>query len=159
MEENAEKANFIQPYEEGPYVQVACLCKMIIRADDNSLSVIKIIDTVTHTQAGPTPPKDMPIFTYDMVLLLSLKAGKARGRSTLKITPELPNGSTKPPIERSIHFEGEEKGINFNVNMNFVFEQEGLYWFNVFVDEIKISAIPMRVKYERVIVGPPTPKV
>lgn len=145
-------------YEEGPFVQAACFCDMTITGDDNTLSIIRIVDTITHTTRGPSPPEEMPAFEYKLVLVLILKPGKARGRSTIMLIPELPNGSTKRPNETTIHFDGEEKGSNIIMNVIFTFELEGLYWFNVLLDEVKITAIPLRVMYNPVKVGQPTPK-
>jgi hypothetical protein len=89
-----------------------------------------------------------------------LKSGAARGRFNLKIVPELPNGTTQPAVPVTVHFDGEEKGQNIVADMNFIFTLEGLYWFNVFLDEVKLTSIPLRVKYNRVVVGaiaqPPT---
>lgn len=51
------------------------------------------------------------------------------------------------------YFEGEEKGQNVIVDMNVSFPIEGLYWFLVYLNEMKLTAIPLRVKYNRVVLG------
>ncbi len=47
-------------FEEGPYVQVAAFCDSIIEDKTGALSLIRIIDTLTHTERGPAPPPEMP---------------------------------------------------------------------------------------------------
>jgi hypothetical protein len=86
-----------------------------------------------------------------------LKSGNARGRHNLKIVPELPSGETETPITVTVHFEGEEKGQNVTLPLAFTFKFEGLYWFNVYLDEQKMTALPFRVKYDRITVGAAPP--
>ena len=136
---------------DGPYIQVACFCDTVIEDKQGVLSLIRIIDTLTHTEAGPNPPEDLPAFGYLLKLVIMLKSGAAKGRHNLKVIPELPNGSTQEPVDITAHFEGEEKGQNVVADMNFVFTLEGLYWFNVFIGEAKMTAIPLRVKYNRIV--------
>lgn len=144
---------------DGPFIQAACFCETVIEDKSGVLSLIRIIDTLTHSEAGPTPPDDMPAFPYTFKLVLMLKSGEAKGRYNLKIEPELPNGATEKSILVTAYFEGEEKGQNVVADMAFVFKIEGLYWFSVFLEDKKLTAMPLRVKYNRVVVGssPPTP--
>lgn len=140
-------------FEGGPYLQAGCLCENVIEDKHGVLSLIRIIDTVTRTAAGPNPPDDMPPFQYEVKLVLMFKSGKARGRSTVRIVPEKPTGASLDPISLTVHFEGEEKGQNFITNMALTLEHEGLYWFNVHLGEDKLTAIPLRVKYDRIVAG------
>ncbi len=147
-------------FTEGPYVQVACFCEQVIEDKTGVLSLIRIIDTVIHTQAGVTPPSEMPTFPYKSKLVLMFKSGRAQGRHELKLVPELPSGETESPATFTIHFEGEEKGQNIVIDFVFAFRFEGLYWFKVLIDEEQITALPVRVKYNRVVIPnlqPPVP--
>jgi len=138
-------------FEEGPFVQVACFCDMVLRDETGAFSLIRIIDTLNHVEGGPEPPDTMPTVSYSLKLVLSLKSGKARGRYDLKVIPELPTGESKEPMTVTTHFEGEEKGHNVVANIKFDFEIEGLYWFDVFIGANRLTRIPFRVKYNRVI--------
>jgi len=140
-------------FEGGPYLQAGCFCDNVIEDKTGALSLIRIIDTITHTEAGPSPPQELPPFPYSLKLVLMLKSGKARGRSDLRIVPELPTGASLDPITVSVHFEGEEKGQNIITNVALTFQHEGLYWFNVYLDDKLFTAIPLRVRYNRVVAG------
>lgn len=140
-------------FEGGPYVQAACFCDIVIEDKAGVLSLIRVVDTLTHTAVGPAPPEDMPPVTYSMTLVVMLKSGRARGRYDLKIVPEYPSGETASPFTHTVHFEGEEKGHNAMLRMNFTFPLEGLYWFRVYLKEQELTAIPLRVKYGRTVVG------
>jgi len=140
-------------FGNGPFVQVACFCENVIDDKSNVLSLIRIIDTITQTAVGNPPPENMPPANMTFKLVIMLKSGVARGRHNLRITPELPDGSTKDSIITTVHFDGEEKGHNQVANLSFSFPLEGLYWFDVFIDDEKITSLPMRVKYNRVVTG------
>lgn len=142
---------------DGPFVQVACMCEQVIQDTEGGVSLIRVIDTLTHTSAGPNPPRDLPPFSFQMKLAVMLKAGAASGRHEIRIVPELPNGTTGPTVTVSIYFEGDEKGANIFAPLNFPFTLEGLYWFEVFLEDTKLTSIPLRVKYNRVVTGTTTP--
>ncbi len=95
----------------------------------------------------------MPPFPYTLQLVLMMKAGKARGRYDLRITPEKPDGSTDNSQIFTVHFEGEERGANLILAFNLMFEMEGLYWFNVYIGDEKLTALPLRIKYQRNVIS------
>lgn len=138
-------------FEDGPYVQAACFCNMVIEDKNGVLSLIRVIDTVTRTVRAPAPPEEMPTGQYQSTLVLMLKSGAALGRSTLKVIPRLPNGETRNPINVTVHFDGDEKGQNVVMDIEVPLEVEGLYWFDVYIDEEQLTSIPLRVKYNPII--------
>jgi len=142
-------------FEQGPYIQAAALCEQIIEDKTGVLSLIRIVDTVTHTVASPDAPSEMPPVTYPMKMVIMLKSGRARGRHELKIVPEMPSGELKQPVVQSLQMEGEERGANHIINMFFTFTMEGLYWFNVYLDDSLLTRIPLRTKYNRVVTPAP----
>jgi len=144
-------SNATDTYTDGPYIQAACFCDTVLRDDTGAFSLIRIIDTYNTTAQGPEPPAEMPPVLANLNLIIMLKSGVARGRSEIKIVPEYPNGETKDPLIFSVHFEGEEKGANIKATVNIKLDLEGLYWFYVYVEDQKKTAIPLRVKYHRVV--------
>ena len=142
-------------FEQGPYIQIAGMCEQVIEDKTGALSLIRIIDTITHTVVLPDAPAEMPNVTYPMKMVVTLKSGRARGRHELKIIPELPSGETKHQLIRSIQLEGEERGCNNIINMLFTFTMEGLYWFSVYFDDSLLTRIPLRVTYNRIVTQEP----
>lgn len=138
-------------YGEGPFVQVACFCENIIEDKTGALSLIRIIDTITNSAVGGSPPENMPPLQYSFKIVVALKSGMARGRHNLRIVSEWPDGSTKDPLDVSVHLDGEEKGANVILNMTYTFKLEGLYWFNIFLGETKLTSIPLRIRYNRMV--------
>lgn len=142
-------------FEQGPYLQMAGLCENIIEDKAGALSLIRIIDTITHTEARPDAPPEMPPINYPVKMVIMLKAGRARGRHELKVTPELPSGEFKPSFVASVQMEGEERGANNIITMILTFTMEGLHWFNVYFDDSLLTRIPLRIKYNRVVTQEP----
>ena len=134
-------------FEEGPYVQVACFCEEVIEDKTGRFSLIHIIDTLIRSSKEPTSPEQMQPFSKNLKLVVMLKAGMAQGRSTLRIVQELPTGETEEPIEVTAYFDGDERGWHDIRARDFLFRYEGLYWFKVYLDDQKLAAIPLRVRY------------
>lgn len=144
------------PFEHGPYVQIAAFCERVLREADGVLSLIRVIDIITHTERGPDPPYEMPEVHYPLFLSITLKSGTARGRHEITVIPEQPSGETLKPITLSVNMEGEGKGVNITSRIDLPYKMEGLYWFNVQFDHQTITRLPLEVRYSRMVSGPPT---
>ena len=145
-------------FESGPYLKIACFCERSLQEKDGVLSLIRVVDRVTHTRAGPDAPAEMPAFPYSMTAVVMLVSGQARGRHELKIEPEQPSGLKKPTFTTTVHMEGEDKGQNVVMNLRMTFDQEGLWWFNVYLDDHLLTRMPFRVMYQRMLQPGPRPK-
>ena len=144
------------PFEYGPYIQVAALCERVLQEGDGVLSLIRIIDVINHTERGPNAPADMPTVRYPLTLVLTLKSGRARGRQDIHITPELPSGETMPTISTTLQLEGEGRGANLIAPLDIPYTLEGLYWFNIRLGDQLLTRLPLQVRYSRTTTGPPT---
>lgn len=141
----------------GPYVAVAAFCDRVLEEKDGVLSAIRLVDRVTATLAGPGVPGTMPPIPVNLTLLIVLKSGAARGRHQLEIAPEAPSGLALSPVSVPVLFEGEERGVNVVLNVGFQATQEGLYWFSVRLEGQLLTRIPLRVVYQPIETGSPTP--
>jgi hypothetical protein len=93
-----------------------------------------------------------------MWFVLALKSGSARGRQTLKIVQEQPSGLRKDLLEHSLMLEGEDRGTNFVAQAQMRFDEEGVYWFDVFLNDQFMTRMPFRLTYNLVRrAAPPTP--
>jgi hypothetical protein len=139
--------------QEGPYVQVAGFCDTFIEDKRGVMSLIRMIDTLITEAQGVAP------LSPGMNLIIMLKSGAARGRHELTITPKTPSERELPPLLFTVHFEGEEKGVNVAARMNMTLDEEGVYWFAVKIDNALITNVPLRVRYSRMVTGaqPPSP--
>jgi len=144
-------------FELGPYLKAAIFCEKVLREADGVMSFIRAVDRVTVTATGPDAPDTMPKMPYSITAVISLTSGQSRGRHEVKIEPEEPSGLKKKPFLATVQMEGEDRGANVVLNMQYTFEMEGLYWFYVYLDDTLLTKMPFRVMYARVSTGPQRP--
>lgn len=140
-------------FESGPFLSMAFFCDRVIEGKDNVLSAIRIVDRWMHVIQGSEAPKDMPPVAVNLSLLIGFKSGTARGSHTLLVQSEQPSGIKGAALSFPVLFEGEDRGMNLNLQMAFQAEVEGLYWFDVKIDDQLVTRIPLRVVYQRLSVG------
>lgn len=150
MSKGAERPSRL---EQGPYVQVAAFCERVLREADGVVSLIRVVDVVTHTEMGPKPPRDMPTVHYPLNLALMLKSGRAKGRHEVTITPELPSGETLPSMTMTVQLEGDGKGFNIFSRVDIPYSLEGLYWFHIRFDDEILTRLPLQIRYSRMATG------
>jgi hypothetical protein len=145
-------------FEQGPYVQVAAFCETVVEGKDGTLTLVRMVDQFTRTEASPDAPREMPPSPITLRVVIGLKSGRARGSYELHIVPEKPSGETLPHIIFPVRLEGEHRGHNIIANIGFTFDMEGLYWFRVYLEDKLLTAMPLRVIYQRVLTGPTRPR-
>lgn len=140
-------------FEAGPYVKAAFFCEKVLREVDGVLTFVRIVDRITVTATGPVAPNEMPPTRYDLSNVVILVAGRALGRHDLTITPELPSGQLQTPVVAiSVNFDGRpQSAVNIIGQFTMQFELEGIYWFNVYLDDRLIARMPLSVVYTRVV--------
>ncbi len=145
----------ISPSEQGPYLLAAVLCERVIEEKDGMKSLIRLVDRVINRAVGPNPPEEMPPLLYELSLFVSLRAGDARGPHQLGVRVLKPSGETSPRQNLAVHFEGgEDRGVDTNWRLQILYEMQGLYWFELFVDNSLLTKIPFRVVYLAQRIGP-----
>jgi hypothetical protein len=141
------------PFETGPYLSTAVLCERVLEERDGVVTLVRLIDRFTIVSQGPEAPATLPPTPIGLTAVVWLRSGEARGSQTLKIRPELPSGQSLDAVQLTVHFEGEERGTRSVFTLNLVAEQEGLYWFDVLLDDTLLTRIPFRVMYQRMTAG------
>lgn len=143
----------------GPFLTAALFCERVLEERDGVLTLVRIVDRFIQRAAGPSPPPEMPSFPINVTVFISVKSGAARGRHTITVRPEDPSGLQLEAVQLPVLFEGEDRGSNLVLNVGFQAEHEGLYWFDVLLDEkALLTRMPLRVVYEptRLAGTPPT---
>ena len=155
-----------QRFERGPFLSAALLCEKVLVEQDGVKSAIRIVDRVTRTAVGPSPPDEMEPFDYDVTLLLKLKSGSARGVFPIEVRLLKPSGESPTPLRQNVLFEGEEdRGVDIVGNIKIRFDQSGIYWFAIYLGGNCLTQIPFRVIYIPQVMqirgpreGPPPPQ-
>ena len=132
----------------GPYIQLATFCENVLQEGNGLLSVIRAIDRVTITVQGGDAPQELPQGRLQLTLVISLRAGDALGRHPVTVRFEQPTGMVVPLQTLDVTFEGGERGVNLIINPN-IDAMEGLFWFEVLVNDRLLTRVPLRVVYQR----------
>lgn len=139
----------------GPYLAAALFCERVLEEKDGVISIVRVVDRVIQTASGPDAPEQMPPLNYGLTALIALKSGKATGSVQVRIDMEPPSGLVKPGPSMTFLMEGADRGQNLIMRMQMTFEEPGLYWFNVCVEDKVVTRMPLRVVYTRM--GGPHP--
>lgn len=134
--------------EQGPFLSAALICEKVLEEKDGVKSAVRIIDRVTRTVVGPSPPEEMEPFDYKATLLIRLKSGWARGSYSVRLNLVKPSGESPMRTQHTVYFEGEEdRGIDIVGKMAIRFDQTGIYWFKIYLGDTLLTQIPLRVIY------------
>ena len=137
----------------GPFLAAALICERVLQEKDNVLSIVRVIDQLTHTLVGPAMPDELPKISYNLTFYLAFKSGRARGRQGVALVMEDPSGMRKRVFTQSIQLEGENRGANLIVQSNITFNLEGVYWFDVLLEDQLLTRMPFKVMYQLVSSG------
>ncbi len=132
----------------GPYLQCAAFCEKALQERDGVVSLIRVIDRITHLAPGNAPAELPEGGTLQTTFVLMLRSGDAQGRIPVSITIEQPSGVQLPAQTVDVMFEGEDRGVNLILNLRTP-AIEGLYWFIVACDGRELTRAPLRVMYQR----------
>ncbi len=138
--------------EHGPYLATAVFCEKPLRESDGVLSIIRIIDRITIS-AGSQAPEEMPSQTLHLTAVLSLKSGFLKGKYTVNIKPVTPSGVDSGAVSMPVLFEGDDRGTNLILNFAIPIKEEGLYWFDVLIEQQLLTRMPLRILYQRLGAG------
>jgi hypothetical protein len=132
---------------EGPFVNIACVCQVALQEGNNVLSIIRITDRV---QVVGVNPHMQPQPLQNLALVVILRSGTLRGHHKLRIAPFAPNASPLQETEFSVLFEGDDRGPAVITPVGIVATEEGLYWFDLYLEQVLLARIPLRVLYQRI---------
>ena len=128
------------------YLQMAIFCEKVLREADGVLSIIRVVDR--FTVPGSTP--EMPPHVLSFMIVVLFKAGFMRGKQTIAIRPKSPTGLDLPAMELPVLFEGDDdRGIAMTFPIQWAPPEEGLYWWEVYLNQEMVTRMPLRVIYQR----------
>ena len=128
------------------HLHIATFCEKVLREADSVLSLIRIVDR--FTVRGETD--EMPPTTLRFMTVISFKSGFMRGKQKIKLQPVSPTGQDLPSMEMPVLFEGDDdRGTTIGFEMNWIANEEGRYWWDVYLNDELVTRMPLTVIYER----------
>jgi len=135
-----------------PYLHVATFCERVLTEKDAVNSLIRMVDRFLV----PGTSEEMPPAVLQFMVYISFKSGFMRGKQKVILRPTSPTGKDLPAMEFPILFEGDDdRGPAFGFMVNWAVEEEGVFWWDLFVNEVLITRMPLRVIYQRMILPNP----
>jgi hypothetical protein len=138
----------------GPYLLMAVLCQNAQQDQYGSFSVINVLEQLVAGTNDPNAPEEMPTFRFQGQLAVQLAAGNATGSHTVSVVPVRPSGAKLEPVTQTVQFKGVDHRATVISSVSMDIEEEGVYWFNVALDNQVLTRIPLRIRYERQYVEP-----
>ncbi|MDA2925526.1 hypothetical protein MYX65_12915 [Acidobacteria bacterium AH-259-L09] len=148
-------------FQDGPHLITAVLCEKVLEEKNGVKTVIRMVDRFTVSITHPEAPEHMPKIVRDLALLVKLKKGDRGDKHEMRIDFVKPSGEVASSFTNTLTFEGgPERGIDLVANVRLEFDADGLYWFDLFIDGIRVTRLPMRVIYiiQRQLAGGEPPK-
>jgi hypothetical protein len=133
----------------GPFLQMAVFCEKALQEKDGVLSAIRIVDRFTLTTSVEPSPESMPAMNLAITLLVGFKSGDIKGKSELKVTPISPSGRELPGFVGPLLFQGNDHGASVIIQYGLSAKEEGIYWFDIILDNKFITKIPLRIVYAK----------
>jgi hypothetical protein len=129
----------------GPYIAMAVICERVLQEKDDVLSLIRVVDRFfVHGTA-----KEMPPSVVQGNIVITMKSGFYKGKLEIKLRGATPSGKPLPEREFPVLFEGDYRGIGIVAPFQLTLDEEGLYCFDVLLEDATITRVPMRVVYQR----------
>lgn len=136
----------------GPYLNAAFLCEKVLEQKDGVLSAIRIVDRLTcdYAVSAEKLSSEIPAVKAELAFLLILKSGQNPGETNIKIVLKKPDNSELPPLNHTIHLDSaSNQGGNVVINSTFTFDQNGVWWFEVSINDVSRTRVPLEVIFLR----------
>ena len=140
--------NDLHSVQKGPHLAIAVFCENVLEDKNGVLSIIRIIDRI-NLSAGVEAPEEMPTFPLNLKAVVSVKSGFLKGKYLIRVKAIAPSGNELPVVDLPVLLEGDDRGTNLVLNISILVKEEGLYWFDVLIEELLLTRMPLRILYQR----------
>jgi hypothetical protein len=146
------KSNGAKPF---PHLVAAFFCEKTLTEPDGVVSAIRIVDIVQL----PPLPKDASkmarqgVMLGNLVFVMMIRAGGYRGKITWDVYAVSPSGKkVKIAQQKDVDIgDSPEKGINVAFPPGFKWEKPGVYWFEIYVNNKRMTRTPLVIKLQPVV--------
>jgi hypothetical protein len=129
-----------------PLLSMAVFCEKVLREGDGVISIIRVVDR--FMVRGATPQIGNQVLRFQTVIIF--KSGDLRGKYIIRIKPTSPTGIELPGMEFPTFFEGDsDRGAAIVADTNFAIDEEGLFWFDIYLETELVTRMPLRVMYQQ----------
>jgi hypothetical protein len=129
------------------YLHVATFCEKILREADGVSSIIRMVDRFNVQGTS----EDMQPIVLSFMVYISFKSGFMRGKQKISLRPKSPKGEDLPAMDFPVLFEGDDdRGPAIGFQVNWAVQEEGLFWWDLYLNDELVTRMPLRVDYQKV---------
>ena len=139
----------------GPWVREAFFCDAAIEGKDGVFTYVRAVDRVSHHVVRGDAPARLEPFDHEFGIVVGMVAGDARGRSTLYLSLEKPDGDVHELGQYDVTWEAPHRGQRIVLRARIRIELEGVHWLVVEVDDFAdghrrvLTQSPIEIVYSR----------
>jgi hypothetical protein len=133
--------------DDKPILLATLFCESVLEEANRTLSVIRIMDRVTVQIPADFPEGAKPLVHISG--LIALRSGDFIGDAILEIFMNTPSGTRQRVQEFRLPLPGGHQGMNLKMDIKLGLESEGIYWFDVLVNQEHRSRMPLEVVFQR----------
>lgn len=116
----------------GPYVQAALLCERVVQEKAGRVTIVRLLDRVVVRAVTNAGPSQIPTTIVQCHAVVILKTGSRPGKYKLRLVLTSPSKKRLREFSVDINLPAEEdQGVNIVMPIEFPAEEEGVYWFEV----------------------------
>ena len=133
----------------GPYIQAALLCQRVTQPHPNApITIVGLIDRVVVRAPHGISEQPSVVHCHAVVIL---KTGSRPGNHRLRLTLTSPSGRPLREFSLDITLPNEpDQRVNVVMPIQFTASEEGIYWFDVRLDN---ETLPLtRISFRREVV-------
>ena len=129
---------------KSPYLNAAFFCEKALLEQDGVGSAIRIFDKLlVRKLSGNDEGADVVPIT----LMIILKSGDYRGKASITVIPYRPSGTERPALKLDVVFPDQpNSGANVVGTINLSPTEEGVYWFDVLLNDELITRVPLEIQ-------------
>lgn len=133
-------------FQDGPHLLTAVICERVLEEKDGVKTAVRMVDRFTRTVKKTSSGIDtIPPIEKQLTVLLRFKKGEKGDKHELKLEMLNPDSTSAGHLSHTLVFEGgEDRGIDVVLNFGIRFDRDGVYWIDVYLDDIRVTRIPMR---------------
>ncbi len=129
------------------YLHVATFCEKILHEADGVNTLIRLIDR--FNVQGTT--EEMQPVVLSFTVYISFKSGFMRGKQKVSLRPKSPKGEDLPSMDIPVLFEGDDdRGPALAFPISWTVLEEGLFWWDLHLNDELVTRMPLRVNYQQV---------
>lgn len=126
-----------------PLVNAFFFCDRVLHEADGVMSAIRIIDLIGVSALSEVEGK--PLAVAPTTLFIGLKSGDYKGVCEIALVGKRPSGKALKRQAMSVDLEGEQKGVNVVVQAHLHLPEEGVYWFELYLNDELATRTPLTV--------------